>query len=224
MNEEMLKEFMPLKYDKISIEEMISKSENFLNSIKSRRTVREFSNKEVPLEVIKNCILTANTAPSGANKQPWHFVVVKDKKTKKKIRIEAEKEEKEFYNNRATEEWLKDLEQFGTNPSKPFLEEAPYLIAIFEEKYSVDKERVKRKNYYVKESVGIATGFLITALHQCGLATLTHTPSPMDFLNKILQRPKNEKPFLLLVAGYPKEGTKVPNIKKKRFEEIVTML
>ena len=215
---------MPLKYDKISIEEMISKSENFLNSIKSRRTVREFSNKEVPLEVIKNCILTANTAPSGANKQPWHFVVVKDKKLKKKIRIEAEKEEKEFYNNRATEEWLKDLEQFGTNPSKPFLEEAPYLIAIFEEKYSVDKKRVKRKNYYVKESVGIATGFLITALHQCGLATLTHTPSPMDFLNKILQRPKNEKPFLLLVVGYPKEGTKVPNIKKKRFEEIVTML
>jgi nitroreductase len=224
MNEEMLKEFMPLKYDKISIEEMISKSENFLNSIKSRRTVREFSNKEVPLEVIKNCILTANTAPSGANKQPWHFVVVKDKKTKKKIRIEAEKEEKEFYNNRATEEWLKDLEQFGTNPSKPFLEEAPYLIAIFEEKYSVDKERVKHKNYYVKESVGIATGFLITALHQCGLATLTHTPSPMNFLNKILQRPKNEKPFLLLIVGYPKEGTKVPNIKKKRFEEIVTML
>ncbi len=219
-----MKEFIPLKYDKIPIGKMISKAENFLSSIKSRRTVREFSKKEVPLEVIKNCILAASSAPSGANKQPWHFVIVKNSKIKKKIRTEAEKEEREFYSNRATEEWLKDLEQFGTNPSKPFLEEAPYLIAIFEEKYSFDKEGKKHKNYYVKESVGIATGILITALHQCGLATLTHTPSPMDFLNEILKRPKNEKPFLLLVVGYPKAGTKVPNIKKKKFEEIVSVL
>ena len=219
-----MEKFVKLNFKEISPKEMISKSKDFFNIIKTRRTVREFSTKEAPEEVIENCILAANSAPSGANKQPWHFVIVKNKDIKRRIRIEAEKEEKEFYNNRATKEWLKDLEQFATNERKPFLEEAPYLIAIFEEKYSFDKEGKKHKNYYVKESVGIATGFLITALHYCGLATLTHTPSPMDFLNEILLRPKNEKPFLLLVAGYPKEGTKVPNIKRKLFEEIATVL
>lgn len=219
-----MEKFVKLNFKEISPKEMISKSKDFFNIIKTRRTVREFSTKEVPEEVIENCILAANSAPSGANKQPWHFVIVKNKDIKRRIRIEAEKEEKEFYNHRATQEWLQDLEQFATNERKPFLEEAPYLIAIFEEKYSFDKEGKKHKNYYVKESVGIATGFLITALHYCGLATLTHTPSPMDFLNEILQRPRNEKPFLLLVAGYPKEGTKVPNIKRKLFEEIATVL
>ena len=219
-----MEKFVKLNFKEISPKEMISKSKDFFNIIKTRRTVREFSTKEVPKEVIENCILAANSAPSGANKQPWHFVIVKNKDIKRRIRIEAEKEEKEFYNHRATQEWLQDLEQFATNERKPFLEEAPYLIAIFEEKYSFDEEGKKHKNYYVKESIGIATGFLITALHYCGLATLTHTPSPMDFLNEILQRPRNEKPFLLLVAGYPKEGTRVPNIKRKLFEEIATVL
>ena len=219
-----MEKFIELDFQKISKKKMIQKSKDFLNIIKTRRTVREFSSEEIPQEVINNCILSANTAPSGANKQPWHFVIVKDPKVKKEIRIEAEKEESEFYNNRATDEWLKDLKQFETNESKPFLEEAPYLIVIFEEKYSIDSKGDKHKNYYTKESVGIATGFLITALHNCGLATLTHTPSPMNFLNKILKRPKNEKPFLLLVVGLPKEGTKVPNIKRKSFEEIGTII
>ncbi len=230
-----MKKFVPLKnYKLLQEKEMIAKAEKFNKLMKERRTVREFSTKSFPEEIIKNCILAANSAPSGANKQPWHFVIVKDSKLKTEIRIEAEKEEKEFYNSRASNEWLKDLEPFETNDSKPFLEDAPYLIVIFEEKYSIDEEvqlrnkhyavTGKKKNYYVKESVGIATGILITALHQCGLVSLTHTPSPMNFLNKILHRPKNEKPFLLLVVGYPKEGVQVPNIKRKMFDEIATIL
>ena len=242
-----MKNFIPLNFKRISTEEMLLNSEDFLNMIKKRRTVREFSNKEVDEKIIENCVRSASYAPSGANKQPWHFVIVKDPDIKKQIRTEAEKEEREFYNGRATEEWLADLEQFDTNESKPFLEVAPYLIAIFEEKYSIDskeetrfrnKQSVfvkntsskhttgirKHKNYYVKESVGIATGVLITALHYSGLVTLTHTPSPMNFLNKILNRPENEKPFLLLVVGYPKEGTLVPAITKKSFNDIATIL
>ena len=216
--------FIPLNNYKLFIEnEMLIKADNFNNLMQDRRTVREFSTKSFSEEIIKNCIYAANSAPSGANKQPWHFVIVKNSEVKKQIRIEAEKEEREFYNNRASNEWLKDLEPFETNDSKPFLEEAPYLIVIFEEKYSIDEKGEKCKNYYVKESVGIATGILITALHKCGLVSLTHTPSPMNFLNKILQRPNNEKPFLLLVVGYPKEGTLVPNIKRKSFDEIATV-
>ncbi|MCP5064267.1 MAG: nitroreductase family protein [Ignavibacteriae bacterium] len=203
---------------------MLKKAEIFNNLMQERRTVREFSTKPFSEEIIKSCVHAANSAPSGANKQPWHFVIVNNSEIKKQIRIEAEKEEREFYNNRASNEWLKDLEPFETNDNKPFLEEAPYLIVIFEEKYSFDKNDKKSKNYYVKESVGIATGILITALHNCGLVSLTHTPSPMNFLNKILQRPKNEKPFLLLVVGYPKEGTLVPNIERKSFDEIATIL
>ncbi len=211
-------------YKKLNENEMIKTSADFFSEVSKRRTVREFSSEEVPIEVIENCIKAAGSAPSGANKQPWHFVIVKNAEVKKKIRIEAEKEEQEFYNGRATEEWLKDLEPFETNEQKPFLEEAPYLIAIFEEKYSVDENGEQHKNYYTKESVGIATGILITALHNVGLVTLTHTPSPMNFLNKILDRPKNEKPFLLLVVGHPKEGTKVPNIKRKELNQIITIL
>jgi nitroreductase len=207
-------------YKKLSAEEMLNISAHFFNEISKRRSVREFSSDEIPIELIKNCIKAAGSAPSGANKQPWHFVVVKNSEVKKQIRIEAEKEELEFYNGKASDEWLKDLEPFETNEQKPFLEDAPYLIAIFEEKYSVDVNGKQHKNYYTKESVGIATGILITALHNAGLATLTHTPSPMNFLNKILNRPKNEKPFLLLVVGHPKERTKVPNIKRKSFENI----
>jgi len=232
-----LAKFIPLSnYKSFSEDEMINKSENFNKLMQVRRTVREFSTKSFSEEIIKNCIHSASSAPSGANKQPWHFVIVKDSRIKQQIRTEAEKEEREFYNQKAPNEWLKDLEPFETNESKPFLQEAPYLIAIFEEKYSIDeKEKIrlhknhfaetgKSKNYYVKESVGIATGILITALHKCGLVSLTHTPSPMNFLNKILQRPKNEKPFLLLVVGYPKEGTLVPNIERKSFDEIATIL
>jgi nitroreductase len=203
---------------------MVKKSVEFNNKMQKRRSVREFSNRLIPEGVIINCVSAANSAPSGANKQPWHFVIVKDPKLKKEIRLEAEKEEKEFYSGKAPKEWIKDLEPFETNENKPFLEEAPILIAIFEEKYSLNSEGKKEKNYYTKESVGIATGFLITALHNAGLATLTHTPSPMNFLNIILNRPKNEKPFLLLVVGYPREGTKVPNIKRKSFDEIANVL
>lgn len=218
-----MEKFRALKeYDRISDEEMLVKSEIFYHVLDKRRSVREFSSEEIPDEVILNCIKAAGTAPSGANKQPWHFAVVKSQKIKNKIRVAAEKEEREFYNGKATEEWLKDLEPFETNENKPFLEEAPILIAIFEEKYTVDFQGVQHKNYYVKESVGIATGILITALHNAGLATLTHTPSPMKFLNEILDRPKNEKPFLLLVIGYPKEGTKVPDIKRKKIDRITT--
>ncbi|MCW8849157.1 MAG: nitroreductase family protein [Melioribacteraceae bacterium] len=219
-----LEKFIELKnYIKLSETEMLVKSEIFNQLMQTRRTVREFSPESINLEVINNCIQTANSAPSGANKQPWHFVMVKSPKLKNKIRVEAEKEEREFYGGKATKEWLTDLEPFETNEIKPFLEEAPILIAIFEEKYSIDEEGKHHKNYYTKESVGIATGMLITAIHNAGLASLTHTPSPMNFLNEILERPKNEKPFLLLVVGYPKEGTMVPNIKRKTLEKITTI-
>jgi nitroreductase len=219
-----LEKFIDLKnYIKLSETEMLVKSEIFNQLMQTRRTVREFSSESVNIEVINNCIQTANSAPSGANKQPWHFVIVKSPKLKKKIRIEAEKEEREFYNGKAPKEWLADLELFETNESKPFLEKAPILIAIFEEKYSIDDAGIQHKNYYTKESVGIATGILITAIHNAGLVSLTHTPSPMNFLNELVERPKNEKPFLLLVVGYPKEGTKVPNIKRKTIEKITTI-
>lgn len=199
---------------------MIQRSQSFLSEISTRRTVREFSSKPIPLEVVENCIKSAGTAPSGANKQPWTFAIVQDKEVKAKIRIAAEKEEKEFYSHRATKEWLEDLNQFGTNWEKPFLEEAPYLIIVFRKIYDLDEKGSQRKNYYVNESVGIASGFLLAALHNAGLATLTHTPSPMNFLGKILDRPENEKAYLLIPVGYPSEKAEVPNIKKKPFSEI----
>jgi nitroreductase len=189
--------------------------------MKKRKTVRKFSNEKIDKNVIINCIKAAGTAPSGANQQPWTFVLISDQKIKRKIRIAAEKEEKEFYSNRASEEWLEALKPLGTNESKPFLEEAPYLIVIFEKKYSCDKSGDIIKHYYTKESVGIASGILITALHNCGLVTLTHTPSPMQFLNKILKRPSNEKAFLILVTGYPAQNVMIPKIKKKNIEEIL---
>lgn len=203
---------------------MVKKSKEFYYAMNQRRSIRNFSKKSVPVEVINNCIKTAGTAPSGANKQPWHFVVVSDPKVKKKIRNAAEKEEYDFYHKKAPEDWLKDLSHLGTDEHKPFLEEAPYLIVIFEQKYRIAKEGKKFKNYYTTESVGIATGILITALHRVGLATLTHTPSPMGFLNDILKRPKNERPFLLLVVGYPDVNAKVPNIKRKKLSEITTFI
>lgn len=211
-------------YEERPVEEMKKRAEDFYELAKKRRTVRDFSNRAVPKEIIENCLLAAGTAPNGANKQPWHFVVVSDQKVKKKIRVEAEKEEHEFYNRRAPEDWLEDLLPFGTDENKPFLEKAPYLIAIFAQSYKLDEEGEKEKHYYVKESVGIATGILITALHNAGLATLTHTPSPMGFLNEILGRPSHEKPFLLLVVGYPEDGVKVPDISKKSLEEIASFI
>ena len=174
----------------------------------------------MPIEIIKNCIKSAATAPSGANKQPWQFVIVQDTNVKVKIRQAAEKEEKEFYSHRATKEWLDDLNQFGTDWQKPFLEVAPYLIVVFRQVYDLEENGSQRKNYYVNESAGIASGFLLMALHNAGLATLTHTPSPMNFLSEILKRPANEKAFLLIPVGYPSRDAEVPEITKKPFIEI----
>ncbi len=221
MNEKFVPYNSPFKFTE---EEMIQKSREFLSLMKSRRTLRMFSEKEVPMEVIRNCIKVAGLAPSGANMQPWHFVVVTNKEIKRKIRLAAEKEEKEFYENRAPEDWLNALEPFGTDSNKPFLEKAPVLIAVFEKKFDYDEKGEKIKHYYTKESVGLAAGFLITALHLSGLVSLTHTPSPMNFLNEILNRPSNEKPFLLLVTGFPSKDAVVPNISKKSLEEIASFL
>ena len=212
--------FKKLDFKKLSKKEMLERSKSFLSEISTRRTVREFSTKTFPIEIIENCIKSAGTAPSGANKQPWSFSIVENKEVKAKIRIAAEKEEKEFYGHRATKEWLEDLNQFGTNWQKPFLETAPYLIIVFRQIYDVNESGSQRKNYYVNESVGIASGFLLAALHNAGLATLTHTPSPMNFLGKILDRPENEKAYLLIPVGYPSDNAEVPNIKKKPFSEI----
>lgn len=201
---------------------MKTRSKDFLEEISRRRTVRDFSDKSIPKYIIENCIKAAATAPSGANMQPWHFAVVSDPKMKKEIRIAAEKEEKEFYSKRAPKEWLDVLKPLGTNENKPFLEKAPYLIVIFSKSYDLNSEGKKIKQYYSLESTGIACGMLITAIHHAGLVSLTHTPSPMKFLNKILKRPENEKPFLLLVVGYPSLDARVPDIKKKKFDEITS--
>lgn len=212
--------FIPYKnYKSYSIEEMKKRSQVFLENIKERRTIRNFSEKPVPKEIIENCLRAASSAPSGANRQPWHFSVVSDSETKKKIREAAEKEEKKLYSGRAPDEWLEALEPLGTDENKPFLELAPYLIIIFSEAYGLDVKGEKIKNYYVSESVGIATGMLITALHNAGLATLTHTPSPMNFLREILGRGENERAFLILVTGLPADDVEVPNIRKKSLEE-----
>ena len=191
--------------------------------MENRRTVRDFSNEAIPLEVIENAVRIAVSAPSGANKEPWTFAIVTDKKTKKKIRIAAEKEEKEFYTHRATREWLEDLNPFATDWQKPFLETAPYIIVVFKQIYE-DGVKSKRKNYYVNESVGIAAGFLLMALHQIGLVVLTHTPSPMGFLEKILHRPKNERAFLLIPVGYPHKEAEVPVLRKKPFSEACVLV
>ena len=217
--------FIPLAdYKSLPETEMIERSKEFYNEIRKRRTVREFSESMVPSEVIKNCIKAAGTAPNGANLQPWHFVVVSDKRIKHKIRIAAEEEEKEFYKKRAPKEWLEALEPLGTDEHKQFLETAPYLIVIFSKSYDLRSDGKKVKQYYSIESTGIAAGILITALHHSGLVTLTHTPSPMGFLNEILKRPVNEKPFLILVTGYPAEGVRVPDIKKKSLDEITSFM
>ncbi|MCW9708413.1 nitroreductase family protein [Fodinibius salsisoli] len=219
------KEFVPYSgYERYPVDEMRQRARSFYKNIRKRRTVREFSDKPVPREIIEDCLLAAGTAPNGANKQPWHFVVISDSEVKKQIREAAEEEEQKFYEERATEEWLEALAPLGTDAEKPFLEQAPYLIAIFSQSYAIDENGKKEKHYYVKESVGIATGMLITAIHHAGLASLTHTPSPMGFLNDILGRPNNERPFLLLVVGYPAEDVQVPDITKKTLSEIATFV
>ena len=217
--------FIPyFTYREYPLEEMHKRAKTFREEMQRRRTIRTFSNRPVPREIIEECIRAAGTAPNGANMQPWHFVVVSDPAVKKQIREAAEAEEREFYERRAPEEWLEALAPLGTDWQKPFLEEAPYLIVIFGMSNTILPDGTKRKNYYVTESVGIATGMLITALHHSGLASLTHTPSPMAFLKKILKRPANERPFLVLVVGYPAEGTTVPNISKKSLDEIATFI
>ena len=216
--------FKQLDFQEFTGEDMQSRSETFLNEMSKRRSIRTFSDRSVPIEIIYNCIQTAASAPSGANKQPWQFLVVKDPAVKAKIRQAAELEEKEFYRHRATKEWLEDLNQFGTDWHKPFLDIAPYLIVVFKQAYDIKDDGSQRKNYYVNESVGIASGFLLAALHHAGLATLTHTPSPMNFLGKILNRAPNEKAFLLIPVGYPAADTTVPELIKKPLEEVSTIV
>ena len=216
---------VPLEgYLEYPVEEMRERVERFYADMARRRTVREFSDRPVPRDVIETALKAAGTAPSGANLQPWHFVVVGDVATRKKIRKAAEAEEREFYEHRASPEWLAALEPLGTDASKPFLETAPYLIAVFLQKFGRLEDGRKVKHYYPTESTGLATGILITALHQAGLATLTHTPSPMKFLNEILGRPTSERPFLLLVVGYPAEDARVPDIRRKDLEDFVTFI
>ena len=217
--------FLPLTtYREYPVAEMRRRAAEFFDELRRRRTVREFSDRTVPREIIENCLRAAGTAPNGANIQPWHFVVVEDAEVKKKIRIAAEEEEREFYSGRAPKEWLDALAHLGTDEHKPFLETAPYLIAVFAQRYGIGPDGRQVKHYYATESVGIATGMLITAVHNAGLVSLTHTPSPMNFLNEILGRPDNERPFLLLVVGYPDEGAKVPDITKKPLSEIASFI
>jgi len=215
--------FQRYSFKKKSFKDMLAHSNELMQEMLNRRSIRDFSSAEIPDLVIKNVLKTAMTAPSGANKQPWKFIVIKDVNIKKKIRIAAEEEEKKLYKQRATEEWLKDLNKFGTNWSKPFLESAPALIVVFKQSYD-NSAKEKRKNYYVNESVGIACGFLLMALQNAGLVSLTYTPSPMGFLESILNRPNNEKAFLLIPIGFPSENAEVPVLNKKRYNSVVKVL
>ena len=217
--------FVPLSsYHEYPVEEMKQRAATFYADMQRRRSVRHFSDRPVPREIIEDCLRAANTAPSGANMQPWHFVVVGDPAVKRQIREAAEKEEREFYARRASEKWLEALTPLGTDEHKPFLETAPYLIVIFSQRYGLTSDGQRIKHYYVSESVGIATGILITAIHNAGLVSLTYTPSRMGFLNEILGRPTNERPFLILVVGYPAHDAVVPSIRKKSLSEVATFL
>jgi len=206
--------------------ESLERANAFYASIRQRRSIRHFSDRPVDRAVIETCLRAAGTAPSGANHQPWHFVCVSDAATKRELRLAAEQEEREFYGGKAGDQWLRDLEKIGTDAQKPFLEIAPWLIAIFAERYGADGDGEKRKNYYISESVGIATGFLIAALHEAGLSTLTHTPNPMRFLNRILQRPSSERPYILLVVGHAADTAMVPRAAtvKKPLDAIATFV
>lgn len=213
--------FAKYEHEIITPDSMLGKSYDFFEFMNKRRSVREFSPESFPAGIIENIIKTASTAPSGAHKQPWTFCVVADPGIKKQIREAAEKEEYDNYHGRMDEQWLKDLAYLGTDWHKPFLETAPYLIIVFKKLYDLTAESEKKQNYYVNESVGIACGFLLAAIHNAGLCALTHTPSPMGFLSKILNRPENERPFLLIPVGYPAESCEVPDLKRKGYDEIV---
>jgi iodotyrosine deiodinase len=212
--------FIPYQGVHFEESEMLARSRQYYQFLDGRRSIRAFSDKEVPFEIIEHVIMTASTAPSGAHKQPWTFCVVSSPEIKKQIRIAAEEEEYTNYHGRMSDEWLDDLKVFGTDWEKPFLETAPYLIVIFKKAYELEGSH-KKKNYYVNESVGLAAGFLLTAIHHAGLAALTHTPSPMNFLQKILERPENERPFLLIPVGYPADGVQVPDIRRKSQDEVL---
>ncbi|MEO5988057.1 MAG: nitroreductase family protein [Candidatus Eisenbacteria bacterium] len=211
-------------YCEFPLEEMTRRASEFRARMQLRRTVRHFASRPVPRAIIEDCLLAAGTAPSGANLQPWHFVVVSDPTIKHRIREAAEKEEHAFYHGRAPQDWLDALAPLGTDECKEYLDTAPYLIAVFAQTYGVNPDGTHLKHYYAQESVGIATGMLVTALHHAGLVTLTHTPSPMGFLNEVLQRPSRERPFVLVVTGYPDPAARVPEITKKRLEQIATFL
>lgn len=213
--------FLPLEYSKPSIAEIQKIAKEFRNKMDKRRSVRFFSTDPIPISVIEDLIMTASSAPSGAHKQPWTFCIVKDENIKHQIKVAAEKEEYENYHGRMSDEWIQDLKKFDTNWHKEFLTEAPYLIVIFKKAFDLQENGTQSKNYYVNESVGIAAGFLITAIHTAGLVTLTHTPSPMNFLQKILNRPDNERPFLLLPIGFPANDVTVPNIQRKASCEVI---
>ena len=214
--------FEPLRFERLDPDQQRRRAEEFHERLRTRRSVREFSSEPVPFELIKNAIRCAAAAPSGANKQPWSFVVVRDPETKRRIREGAEAEEKANYEKRFPDEWLEDLKPLGTDWHKEFLETAPYLIVIFAQDYGLEGDR-KRKHYYVQESVGLAGGFLLAALHWSGLATLTHTPSPMGFLSHLLDRPKNERPFLLIPVGYPANGAQIPTLEKKTLDDVMVV-
>ena len=217
--------FIPLpRFAPVPNEQLKERLTEFRKMMLQRRTVRDFSSQPIPRAVIEECLRVAVSAPSGANLQPWHFVAISDPALKREIRTAAEEEERQFYKHRAPAEWLEALQPLGTDWRKPFLEIAPWLIAIFSQPYRLSPKGKKTKHYYATESVGIATGFLISAIHHAGLASLTHTPSPMAFLNRILQRPSFEKPFLLLVVGHPSPRARVPAITRKRLNEITSFL
>lgn len=211
--------FVPYDFPRFDEEEMRARAKDFAERMKKRRSVRHFSSQPVPLDVIDDCIRAAALAPSGANRQPWTFCVITDPAMKRRIREAAEEEERELYENRISDEWREALAPLGTNADKPALEEAPALIVLFRHAFDIEEGK-KKTNYYTQESVGIALGFLITALHHCGLATLTHTPSPMGFLGSILSRPDNERAYVLLPVGYPADNCEVPEITKKPLDEI----
>ena len=216
--------FVPLEFEEFPEQEMRRRAREFFERMDRRRSVRNFSDRPVPKEILEHAIRTAGTAPSGAHKQPWHFALVGDPKIKGEIQTAAEAEERESYEHRMPKAWLEDLEPLGTDWHKPFLSTCPWLIVVFSQSFGVveGEPGAKRKHYYVQESVGISVGMMLAALHVAGLATLTHTPSPMGFLQQILGRPENERAYMLIAAGYPESGCKVPDLTRKRLEDILT--
>lgn len=215
--------FIPLPFVRRNAREMLERARSFAEEMDTRRSVRHFSRDPVPVELINELVRAASTAPSGAHKQPWTFVAVADPALKQRIRTAAEAEERANYGGRMSDEWLEDLKPLGTDALKPFLEEAPWLIVVFKRVFEVESEGHKHQNYYVNESVGIATGLLLVAAHLSGLATLTHTPSPMNFLRELLQRPDNERPFLLIPMGFPAEGCLVPDLRRKSLDQVMAV-